>query len=555
MKRTTIRVYPSSDAVDVRIQAAMAALTPVTFVTCSNLEECRNGDAVLNTSGDGDTFASVPATGVRFFHVAARGIEGNNGHTGGDSIRFTQSKLLDQRLRGRCLKHEPILGYAGLRTEPGDEVIAYYGSSPAWVIRNRENVLNHLVSVPLPMLAAGEMPFRHLRDMRFFPLLALLHFLREVTKGSGWKNPPLRACLMLDDPNLHWPSYGFLRYGKLIEEARARRFHVAFATVPLDAWGAHPRAVESFREHSDQFSLLVHGNDHSKHELSQSREQQSYLRLAAQSLRRVDRLEKTTGLHVARVMAPPHGALASSCLTALLAAGFEGACASTGDLREFSSDLLGPTFGLRPAEISAGSAPVIPRFRLDASCEGAIVISAFLDRPIVPVGHHHTAAGGLELLIHTAEIINSFGEVLWGSPEMMLRSNFRSFQEDEILWVEPYSCRIELTVPEGINGVGLYRSGDTFLDPNSEFAFVARRRGGPESLIQQNFNSTPLKAMSGEHLELVSLGLGKVDYREVENPEFSLSLRAFPRRLVCEFRDRFMPLIPRDLIPEKWTSG
>jgi hypothetical protein len=112
-----------------------------------------------------------------------------------------------------------------------------------------------------------------------------------------------------------------------------------------------------------------------------------------------------------------------------------------------------------------------------------------------------------------------------------------------------------VTVPAGISGVGLYRSGDTVSNPNSEFAFVARRGGGSESFSQQNFNSRPLKAMSGEHLELISLGLGKVDYRKVENPEFSLSLRAFPRRLVCEFRDRFMPLMPRDLIPEKWTSG
>ncbi len=66
-------------------------------------------------------------------------------------------------------------------------------------------------------------------------------------------------------------------------------------------------------------------------------------------------------------------------------------------------------------------------------------------------------------------------------------------------------------------------------------------------------SNVPLKVMPGDHIELVSLGLGKVDYREVESPQFSL--QAFPRRLLCEFRDRFMPLIPRDVIPKKWTSG
>src|SRR5260370_19758270 len=113
---------------------------------------------------------------------------------------------------------------------------------------------------------------------------------------------------MVDDANVHWTSYGFLSYKKLVDQAKSRRFHVAFATVPLDAWLPNATAVKLFRDYPEQFSLLVHGNDHSKRELSQSRTEESYLRLAAQSLRRIDRLEKITGLHVARVMAPPHGA-------------------------------------------------------------------------------------------------------------------------------------------------------------------------------------------------------------------------------------------------------
>ncbi len=128
------------------------------------------------------------------------------------------------------------------------------------------------------------------------------------------------------------------------------------------------------------------------------------------------------------------------------------------------------SFGLRLAEIATGSAPVIPRFKLDSSCEEAIVISAFLNKPIIPVGHHHTAADGLDLLAHTAETISSLGEVSWGGPEMMLRSNFRSFQEGTTLWIEPYSCRIHLTVPPGISDVRLYRSEKTAPDADSEFA-------------------------------------------------------------------------------------
>ena len=150
-------------------------------------------------------------------------------------------------------------------------------------------------------------------------------------------------------------------------------------------------------------------------------------------------------------------------------------------------------------------------------------------------------------------MVNSLGEVSWGSPEMMLRSNFRTCQENTTLWIEPYSCRIHLTVPQGITDLGLYPPRCSV--PNADLEFELRVKRGSHLLGQQKMSDTPLKVMAGDRVELVSLSLGKVDYRKVENPESSLSLRAFPRRLLCEFRDRSMPLIPSDLIPDKWTSG
>jgi hypothetical protein len=164
------------------------------------------------------------------------------------------------------------------------------------------------------------------------------------------------------------------------------------------------------------------------------------LRLLAQSLRRIVRLEEAAGLHVARVMAPPHGAYTDGGLAAMLALGFEGACISTGSLRRWNPGRQWqPTFGLEIAEIMDGGLPVIPRFRLSSSCESPIVISAFLDRPIIPVGHHDTVADGLDLLSHIADVINSLGAVRWENPELMFRSNYLSMQEGATLRIRP--CR------------------------------------------------------------------------------------------------------------------
>lgn len=552
MIQKTIRVHPSVDALGARLREGMVNLTPVSFVSCADLAECRDGEAILSLSGDDEVIRKLPPGNIRCFHLAGAAWRQGAG-LGGSSIEFAQSERLDKRLRGRALVHKPIPGYSGLRIEPGDEILARCGGNPVWVKRARPNLSSDVVSVPLPKLATGDILFDHFHRSRFFQVLPLLHFLREVTADTGWDNPPLRACLMLDDPNLHWPSYGFLRYEKLLDEAKSRGFHVAFATVPLDAWVSHPAAVSLFRRHPDQFSLLAHGNDHSKHELSRGRTEKDYLRLAAQSLRRIDHLEKTTGLHVSRVMAPPHGACTDGSLAALLATGFEGVCAATNLLRKGNPRLHHACFGLKLAEIATGSAPVIPRFKLDSSCENAIVISAFLNRPIIPVGHHHTAVDGLDLLSHTAEVVNSLGDVRWRSPEAILRSNFRTFREDTTLWIEPYSSRIKLIVPSGISEVRFHRSANTVPDTNWEFAFVAK--GGSELLNHQKISNGPLRVTPGDHLEFVSEGLGSVNYREVEHPQLSLSVRALPRRLFCELRDRFMPLMPRDMIPKAWTSG
>src|SRR5437588_776228 len=86
----------------------------------------------------------------------------------------------------------------------------------------------------------------------FVALLALVHFLREVSAEHRWTPPPLRASFIVDDPNLHWPSYGFLRYRELVAHADAHGYHVALATVPLDGWFAHPAAARLLRERADR---------------------------------------------------------------------------------------------------------------------------------------------------------------------------------------------------------------------------------------------------------------------------------------------------------------
>jgi hypothetical protein len=332
-----------------------------------------------------------------------------------------------------------------------------------------------------------------------------------------------------------------MSYQELVKQAKTFGYHVALATVPIDAWGPHRRTVNLFRDNPEHLSLLIHGNDHTREELGRTRTPEEYLHLLAQSLRRIARLEEKTGLNVARVMVPPHEALAGAATAAMLALGFEGASLTPWMLRYWNSKRQWPSaFGLKIAEMINGL-PVLPRFDLSASSEGPIVISAFLGRPIVLFEHHEALAGGLDLLSHAAEIVNSLGNVRWCNPETMLRSNHLTLQKEATLWIKPYSCRVAFTVPQGVTTVAIEPSEEN--TPAAALEFIITRKRGGGSQVMRTAAGVPVKVAPGDTIELVSPNLGTVNHRQVE--KLGLSLRALSRRVLCEGRDRLVPLMPK----------
>ena len=74
-----------------------------------------------------------------------------------------------------------------------------------------------------------------LRPGRFLELLPLAHFLQMVTDAVPTE---LRACFVIDDPNLHALRYGHISYPALAQHAEEHGYHAAMAMIPLDAWFA-----------------------------------------------------------------------------------------------------------------------------------------------------------------------------------------------------------------------------------------------------------------------------------------------------------------------------
>ncbi len=205
-------------------------------------------------------------------------------------------------------------------TAEGTTVLAACDGVPTWI---RSGAGETALLIPAE-LGPREALRERLCDRRSAALLPLLHFLRARTEAIRWQPPAARASLLFDDPNLHWPSYGFVKLAELGTHAREHDYHVALATVPLDAWFAHPTALRALRASEGAISLLVHGNDHDGGELGTGRERgRRGLAGRPGPDAGYEAFGRRTGVAVDRVMVPPHEACSQATLAGLRRCGFE----------------------------------------------------------------------------------------------------------------------------------------------------------------------------------------------------------------------------------------
>jgi hypothetical protein len=456
------------------------------------------------------------------------------------SAQFADSVALSAPLRRRKLPSACTLGPIAPDTTGFDrlEVLATADEDPVWF---RHVAARRTVDVCRAALVADSSeswPFQQLRSGCFIGLLPLLHFAQEIT-GVTPAESIVRACFMFDDPNLHWPSFGYIDYRELLRHAASGTgFHVSIATVPLDAWYSHPPTVRLFKDNPKHLSLLVHGNDHVKHELARVDTVLAREALVAQSLRRIEKLEATTGLPVARVMAAPHASCTDAMGGALLRFGYQGACLSRAALMASNPGIEWPdAVGLRPAEFIGGGLPVIPRYGLGMQSEASMVIAAFLRQPVILVGHHADLADGCGLLDELAAFIDSLGRVQWLDLATLAQSNYRLWVDGGDARLDVYGRKVQLQVPPGVGTLTIRRP----WIPESALpeTLIVGVDGGEQVVLHAGSLSAPLQVRAGGRLMVESVVPNYGDVRLVAAPP----LRAWPlaRRLIAEARDRLHP--------------
>ncbi|HQH73078.1 MAG TPA: hypothetical protein PK360_13480, partial [bacterium] len=390
-----------------------------------------------------------------FCYVAESG-ESTRGEGRPREVRFTGSETLDSRLRNKVLMEWRTPGFPPLPLEAGDAVRAEVEGRPVWAARREGPLRMDLVPFAPREIAEGEGLRDQITEGEFIALLPLVHFLREVAGKDGWRNPPLRGSIILDDPNLHWSSYGFARFAELARHAEEHNHHVSMAMIPLDGWFAHPGARRVFREQSARISLIMHGNNHTYEEFMMPMPGGVCTAYIAQALRRVETFEKRWRVPVGRVMVPPHGRSSQEMLRAMLAAGVE---AMISDVPhpwrpvDSRNPPEMPTARWEPAEMVVGGFPIIPRFCMLSFPYDEIILRGYLDLPLIFAGHQWDLAWGLDILTERADQTNSLGPVRWMSPADIARTNYATRRNGCTLQIKLYSRRVRVPIPDGVNAI------------------------------------------------------------------------------------------------------
>ena len=454
---------------------------------------------------------------------------GNDGELVEAEVRFAEDAEVPYPFRGRTLTTNVPRTGVDLRLAPGERVLAIGKSGPIWSVSLSAGVKHFQSSFSFPFLSLD----RCLRDVfhgdRFLEMLPLLQWLRHICAPGAFQGPPLRACFMLDDPNLHWPRYGHVHFEHLATSAERENYHVSFATIPFDGWFTHRPTAALFRRIPERLSLLVHGNDHVYKELARSYTQVQRQMLLQQALRRIRRIEGAAGIEVSRVMVPPHGACSDTMLEELPGSGFEAACISHGSLRAYNkSSQWTRTLGYRPGELIHGC-PVLPRWGLSGNAQNTILLAAFLQQPIILMGHHQDLRNGIDLLEELAQFINGLGSVLWSNMSELARTSYQWRLDGDLLRIRPLASKLVVQCPRAARRI----------------LVEGRPARAAQSFRIVHFSGAGVEAQFGNPVSLPDALLGSltIDMLPVLGPSQDWAPRGSPvwaivRRLLAEGRDR-----------------
>lgn len=374
-----------------------------------------------------------------------------------------------------------------------------------------------------------------------FSAVPFVAYIRWGFPHSSWNAPEASACLVIDDPLLK-ARYGFLHFRELLAVMRQARFSTSIAFIPWNWRRSDPKVVELFKANPANYSLCIHGCDHTAGEFGIFN-QKELRAIACEAVRRMSLHRQRTGLTHDSVMVFPQGIFSEQALVELKRASFN-AVVNT----EVHSNLMGKN-KLRISDVwdvavmSYADFPIYTR-RYPAQGVSNLAFDLLLGKPCLVVVHHDFFTNGYTGLTEFVGQLNALKTSLtWRSLGDVVRRGYRQKQaSSDRVEIEMYGS--ELLVENRFDRAMNYFIHRRERDPNSiESVFAGSRRvpwnsGGDR--IEFNIDVAP-----GEST-LLRVVFKPAEHVVQGRQNLAYSAKIVLRRYLSEARDNYiMPVKAR----------
>jgi hypothetical protein len=257
----------------------------------------------------------------------------------------------------------------------------------------------------------------------FCSAVPLVAFIKATFADVAWKPQELGGCLIIDDPLLK-PVYGHCDFLLLRDLMQEHRFTTNIAFIPWNWRRTSPEAAKLFSDGSGNFSISIHGCDHTDREFgATSLDVLDSTADLAQS--RMRRHEARTGIHYDPVMVFPQGVFSSSSPGILNRNNYL-ASVSTELIpadRENARTRIRDVWDV--AMMAYGSLPIFTRRYAFHGLEN-FAFDLLLGKPCLIVAHHDFFKGDCVALVELIEKIESLNcGIRWRSLGNVIRGACR----------------------------------------------------------------------------------------------------------------------------------
>ena len=369
----------------------------------------------------------------------------------------------------------------------------------------------------------------------FLNAVPLVLYIKWAFRDACWNAPETNACLVIDDPVLK-PTHGFVNFQELLSLMKRHKFSTNIAFIPWNWRRSAPQVVRLFKENPDNYSVSVHGCDHTRAEFGGPDRRRLYCK-TRRALDRMNRHESITGICHDRVMVFPQGIFSEAAMSALKHSGLIAAVNS--DVISSDSQPRAVTIS-ELWDIAVMGYSDFPIFTRRYPWEGIanFAFDVMLGKPAIVLIHHDYCSDHCARLIDFIKDLNALKcPLTWSSLGEVVRRSYRQREvSPDVIEFEMYGTELRIknrsgrrkrylirrreSEPSSIREIRAGSRNVAWSSTDGMVAFEIELNPGEKTIVSMAFHDL---AGNGRYVDTVS-------YRT----------KAMLRRYLCEVRDNYI---------------